>query len=621
MCGISGLVDLSGKNAEKSKIEKISSCLNHRGPDGNGLWMLENIALAHTRLAILDLSKSANQPMISKNQMYSLTYNGELYNYQELRKQLKQKDYQFSTNSDSEVILNSLIEWGTDALLKFNGIFAFGFYNNFNKTLLMARDRYGVKPLYYLSTQNYFAFASEQKSLLNVDKFEKNLDLETLYEYMTFQNIFTNNTFIKNIKLLEPGHYLKVPIRQFTEIKPVQYWDFLFEEIDHQSESDFLEEFKRIFEISVKSQLMGDVEIGAYLSGGLDSSSIVAIASKNRNLKTFTVGFENPDIKFKGVAHDESLAARKISEALKTEHFEYSLKPQDMENSLLHLVFSLEEPRIGQSYPNYYAAKLASQHVKVVLSGAGGDELFGGYPWRYFRQNKSNSFSEYIDQYYLYWQRLLPNSELKKLFKPVANAVKSVWTRDIFEGVFKNLNYEPNNSIDFINHAMYFEAKTFLHSLLVLEDKLSMAFGLESRIPFLDNDLVNFAMKLPVKYKLKNLQQNIRIDENTTSNKTNEFFRQTNDGKYLLRQALPDLVPEFVKNEVKRGFASPDLIWFRRENKEYIENSILNKRNKMYNIFDYNIVKQHVDDYFNEKSNNRLLIWSFIYLNTLLDEF
>jgi asparagine synthase (glutamine-hydrolysing) len=193
MCGISGLVDLSGKNAEKSKIEKISSCLNHRGPDGNGLWMLENIALAHTRLAILDLSKSANQPMISKNQMYSLTYNGELYNYQELRKQLKQKGYQFSTNSDSEVILNSLIEWGTDALLKFNGIFAFGFYNNFNKTLLMARDRYGVKPLYYLSTQNYFAFASEQKSLLNVDKFEKNLDLETLYEYMTFQNIFTNN--------------------------------------------------------------------------------------------------------------------------------------------------------------------------------------------------------------------------------------------------------------------------------------------------------------------------------------------------------------------------------------------------------------------------------------------
>lgn len=621
MCGIAGLVDLHGREISQETIHSMTHAVSHRGPDGNGVWFRNNIALGHCRLAIVDLSQAANQPMKANSERYILSYNGEIYNYKEIRNNLEKKGYQFKSNSDTEVVLNSLIEWGTEAILKFNGIFAFGFYDALTGALIVARDRYGVKPVYYLESDLFFAFASEQKSILKLKRVSKTLDVETLYEYMTFQNIFTDRTMVKSIKLLQPGHFLRILTKDNNNMQLERYWDFSFQEIDNKSESEYIDEFKEIFEKSVNSQMMGDVEVGAYLSGGIDSTSIVAIASLKKQIKTFTVGFESNTWIDENVAFDERLNARKIAQLLGSNHSEYILKPSDIEKCIKDLVQHVEEPRLGQSYPNYFAAKLASENVKVVLSGAGGDELFGGYPWRYFKPETPSNFSEYIDGYYLYWQRLLPNSELKKLFEPVSNAVSNVWTKDIFQDVFRNVSLQPKTQEDYINYALYFEAKTFLHSLLILEDKISMSFGLESRIPFLDNNIVDFAMKLPVKYKIKNLRNDIRIDENLTSNKPEAFIKKTSDGKQILRQALPELIPSFVKGEIKRGFTSPDLIWFRNENKRFIQDEILNKKNSMYEIVSYKHTEKLINSYFDGKSNNRLLIWSLIYLKYLLDDF
>ena len=293
MCGIAGVVDLHGREISEETIHSMTHAVSHRGPDGNGVWFRNNIALGHCRLAIVDLSQAANQPMKANSERYILSYNGEIYNYIEIRNDLEKKGYQFKSNSDTEVVLNSLIEWGTEAILKFNGIFAFGFYDALTGTLIVARDRYGVKPIYYLESDLFFAFASEQKSILKLNGVSKTLDVETLYEYMTFQNIFTDRTMVKNIKLLQPGHFLRILTKDNNNMQLEQYWDFSFHEIENKSESDYIEEFKEIFEKSVNSQMMGDVEVGAYLSGGIDSTSIVAIASLKKQIKTFTVGFES----------------------------------------------------------------------------------------------------------------------------------------------------------------------------------------------------------------------------------------------------------------------------------------------------------------------------------------
>lgn len=621
MCGICGLVDLRESKVSSETLLRMSDCLAHRGPDSKGYWLEDNVGFGHTRLAILDLTSAANQPMTANNDRYVLTYNGEIFNYRELRVKLEAKGYKFRTQSDTEVVLNSLIEWGAQALHEFNGMFALGFFDKHQKKLIIARDRCGIKPLYYFENDGYFIFASEQKSILQLNGFSKSLDLETLYEYMTFQNIFTNKTFVQGIRLMPAGHYIEISLNKHSDRNPKRYWDFLFDETDEKSEDEYLEEFKEIFERSIKSQLIADVEIGAYLSGGIDSASITAFASQIRTIKTFTVGFSDHQNVDESVAYDERSNASAISKALGTEHFEYILQARDIESSLVSLVNSLEEPRIGQSYPNFYAARLASEHVKVVLSGAGGDELFGGYPWRYFQGKDTQSFSDYIDQYYLYWQRLLPNSELRKLFSPVWGNVSHVWTRDIFEEVFNNHPKRPQSQNDFVNNALYFEAKTFLHSLLILEDKISMGFGLESRIPFLDNEMVAFASRLPVKYKIKNLESHYRIDESAPTKKRKEYFSRTSDGKLIVRKALPNLVPDSVRKDVKRGFTSPDLLWFRKENRKFIENKVLNQTNNMYSVFDFNVTKVQVEKYFEGSSNNRLLIWSLLYLSILLETF
>ena len=272
----------------------------------------------------------------------------------------------------------------------------------------------------------------------------------------------------------------------------------------------------------------------------------------------------------------------------------------------------LEEPRVGQSYPNYYAAKLASKFGKVVLSGTGGDELFGGYPWRYYRAVVNDDFEHYIDKYYVFWQRLLPNSAIKQVFKPVWNEVSDVWTRDIFRDVFLDHASDLTTPEDYVNHSLYFEAKTFLHGLLVVEDKLSMAHGLESRVPFLDNDLVEFAMRVPVNMKLGNLKEVVRLNENEPGNKTQKYFEQTRDGKLILRDTMRRHVTDEVTQRVKQGFSAPDGSWFKGESIDYVRRKLCNPKARIYEFLDFREINKLVEDHLSGRHNRRLLIWSLI---------
>ena len=365
---------------------------------------------------------------------------------------------------------------------------------------------------------------------------------------------------------------------------------------------------------------MGDVELGCYLSGGMDSGSIAAIAAQSfPNLKTFTCGFDLSSASGIELAFDERPKAEAMSALFKTEHYEMVLKAGDMERCMAPLSKHLEEPRVGQSYPNFYAAKLASKFVKVVLSGSGGDELFGGYPWRYYRAANSQNFKQYIDQYYQYWQRLVNNSELTKMFAPVRNEVDHVWTRDIFRDVFATHDNVLERPEDYINHSLYFEAKTFLHGLLVVEDKLSMAHSLENRVPFMDNNLVDFAMQCPIDLKLNKLTEVLQVNENDFGRKQ-EYFEKTNDGKQILREMMARHIPDEITRSPKQGFSSPDASWFRGESIEYVRRTLLQRSAKIYSVLDYNAVAPMIEQHLSGQRNRRLLIWSLLNVETYFEQ-
>jgi asparagine synthase (glutamine-hydrolysing) len=624
MCGIVGLVNYDGLDVSFSSLKGMTDAISHRGPDGEGHWHEAGAGFGHRRLAIIDLSVEANQPMISSDQRYILTYNGEIYNFKEIRNELQKKGYSFRSSSDSEVVLYSLVEWKEKALLKFNGMFAFSFWDKKEKTLLLARDRYGIKPLYYSEEGNSLCFASEQKAILAQPNFDRTINRKALLEYFTFQNIFTDQTLINGINIMPAGFYGKIDLRKKSpKLIRTQYWDFNFREpSEFISHHDYTEELDRLFRKAVNRQLVSDVELGAYLSGGMDSGSITSLASQRfKDLKSFTVGFDLSSASGIELVFDERQTAEAMSAVFRTEHYEMVLKAGDMERCLPKLAWHLEEPRVGQCYPNFYASKLASKFVKVVLSGAGGDELFGGYPWRYYRGATSKNFDEYIDEYYLYWQRLIPNSVISKVFSPIWGDVKDVWTRDIFKDVFSTHENELTRPEDFINHSLYFESKTFLHGLLVVEDKLSMAHSLENRVPFLDNDLVDFAMNCPVNLKLNNLGNVIRLNENEVGRKSSKYFSKTNDGKQILRDAMSGYIPENILNASKQGFSSPDASWFKGQSMEFVSKSLLSKNAKLYELLDRASVEKLIKEHLSGSVNRRLLIWSLLNFESFLHEF
>jgi asparagine synthase (glutamine-hydrolysing) len=615
MCGIAGIYNLDGTSIDKKNAIEIRDKMAHRGPDGEGAYFEDNLALLHRRLAILDPSDSGAQPMHSSNSKWVIVFNGCIYNFKELREELQQKGITFKSDSDTEVIVEGLNLHGPDFFKSFNGMFAIAAWNKEKKELILSRDRYGIKPLYFWFEDQQMVFASEIKAIIAHNGYKMDIDLDALNEYFTFQNIFSFNTLFKGVSMLPPANTLIIN-RETKKIIHNSWWDFDFKEKSYgQSFKQTTKEVRDLFEKAVNRQLVSDVPVGSYLSGGMDSGSITAVASKKiERLSTFTCGFDMNEVTGRESNFDERKDAELMANYFKTEQFEQVMNSGDIRWSLPRLVYHLEDLRLGMSYPNFYISRLASKFVKVCLQGTGGDELFGGYPWRYYKVFDSVSQKDFLNQYYDFWQRLVPDDKKEELFtEQVLKKIDITAPRSVFERVFTfNDNLKYNKPQEHINNSMYFEIKTFLSSLFLVGDKLSMAHGLEERFPFMDNDLVDFAMSIPVEFKLGDLEKEIKkLDENLTDKKS-KAYREYSDGKSILRKAMKNYIPKQIIERKKQGFSAPDESWYRGENIEYIREILLSENTISTKFIkkDYieKIIKEHID----KGKNNRLLIWSFL---------
>lgn len=609
MCGIVGLLNLGGARAEVAVVKAMRDALAHRGPDGAGIYIDGSLGLGHRRLSIIDLSEAAAQPMVSADGCVAVTYNGEIYNFRELRTVLQREGWKFRTRSDTEVLLAGYKIWGIRALAeRIDGMAAFGLWDSREKRLFLVRDRFGVKPLYLWRNQGCLVFASEIKAFLKHPDFRCKVNHAALREYFTFQNLFRSHTLFDGVEQLPAASILS--ISEGGEKLEI-YWDYDFARVEHSDPEENVERLGQLMDQAVRRQLVADVPVGAYLSGGMDSGSIVALAARDvPRLQTFTAGFELSQVNGIEATFDERRTAELMAYSFQTEHYEQVINAGDIRWALPRVVWHLEDLRLGMSYPNFYIARLASKFVKVCLSGAGGDELFGGYPWRYYRVFRSLDRQHFLENYYGFWQRLTTSEERKTLFRHGADDEDEMFR--VFSGVFDgraDLRYaSPEEQIQ---ASLYFECRTFLSGLLLVGDKLAMASGLEERFPFLDNALVDFAMSLPVGQKLADLHHMLQIDEDQVRKRlvAEDAF---SGGKSCLRRAMTHLLPPEIMQRRKQGFSSPEASWYRGENAAYVRDMLLGKDLISTEFLCADFIRQAVTDHLEGRRNNRLLIWSLL---------
>lgn len=615
MCGIVGIVNRDRTPVSRDLIVGMRDTIVHRGSDSQGDFVDGHVGLGHCRLAIIDLSAAGTQPLANESGDVLLTFNGEVYNFQELRSELKSKGHFFKSRTDAEVVLHAYEEWDESCLGRFNGVFAFAIWDARQGKLFLARDRFGAKPLYYVANEHFLAFASEIKALLVHPSIKVEVCPEALNEYFTFQNILSDLTLFKGVRLLPAGHWMTVSAEEEGPGLQVQrYWDYEFPARPVKcSEEEAAEEVHRLFVQAVRRQLVSDVPLGVYLSGGMDSGSIMAVAGSTLGrLATFTCGFDLTSASGMELAFDERKKSELLANLFKSEHYEVVLHAGDMEEVMPELIWHLEDLRVGQCYPNYYIARLASKFVKVSLCGGGGDELFGGYPWRYFHLMGSDGRDDYLRKYYAYWQRLVADEDKPGLFNDdTLCRIGDHQTFDVFRGVLAGWDQPLTTNEEMINAAFYFELKTFLHGLLLVEDRISMANTLEVRVPFLDNDLVDFALSLPVSYKVRTTDGFGRVDENEPGKRQRTELR-TNAGKIVLRNAMSRLIPPEITEQMKQGFSAPDASWFRGESIDYINRLLRDPDARLNEFLRPEYVSTVLNDHSSGTANRRLLIWAML---------
>ena len=573
---------------------------------------------------MIDLSEDAAQPLVNESGDVAISYNGEIYNFRELRVELEACGHVFRSRTDSEIALHAYEEWGPGCVTRFNGMFAFAVHDgrprdgapaHARPRVFLARDRYGIKPLYYARLADAWVFGSEIKAFLPHPSFRVRVCPEALSEYFTFQNIFSAGTLFEGVKLLPPGCTLTIDPESSDDASPVRYWDYEFRSSHFRgSSADAADCVRHLFERAVSRQLVSDVPIGCYLSGGMDSASIAAVAVRSLpRTHTFTGGFDLSSASGLELGFDERPAAEMLANRYKTEHYEVVLHAGDMEHVLPELIWHQEDLRVGQCYPNYYVARLASRFVKVVLSGSGGDELFGGYPWRYYRGLERRDPAGYFDAYYDYWQRLVSDDDRRSFFNDRTWAlVGDHQPREVFRRVFAGHTLPLETVEDVVNASLYFELKTFLHGLFVVEDKLSMAHSLETRVPFMDNDLVDFALQIPPRLKLRDLEHAPWVDEDDVVKRPRFSAQSGAEGKMVLREAMSALLPVDVTGARKQGFSAPDASWFAGESIQYVERLVCSSQARINEFVNPSYVRRVVDEHSRGLVNHRLLIWSLL---------
>jgi len=585
MCGIAGALHLDGSFVQREALDRAGSSIAHRGPDDQGIHLDGPLGLAHRRLAIIDLSPAGRGPMSNEDKTVWLTYNGEIYNFRDLRRLLAARGHVFASHCDGEVLVHGYEEWGLGLLERLNGIFAFAIWDARERRLFLTRDRFGAKPLYYREHPDRLVFASEAKAILAYDDEPARLSLPALGEYLTFQNIYTEQTLFDGIRLLEPGTWLQLGADGF---RTRARWFDPMPSPGTTDERGIAEELGAILQRAVHRQLVADVPVGAYLSGGMDSASLVTLAARRiPHIHTFTAGFDMFDADPLELAADEREDAEIVAREVGTEHYEVVLHAGDMRRVLPQLVWHLEDLRAGTCYQNFYAARLASRFVKVVLAGTGGDELFAGYPWRYSLVMDVRDRASFADAYYHYWCRLLDDNARRGAFTDDAwGEVASTNPKHRFEEIYAHLPDLPA-----VDLALYFEQRTFLHALLVVEDKLSMAHSMEARVPFLDHELVDFSLRIPGALKCSGPE-----------------------GKRLLRQAARGFLPDVLTDKRKQGFSPPDRSWYQGRNLEYVREILLDRMTLSRGILEPGFIESTINAHADGSSDHRLLIWSLLCL-------
>ena len=615
MCGITGIVDPTSSSTEiRAVLQRMTDVIIHRGPDDEGFFTLDGIGLGMRRLSIIDLS-SGKQPIFNEDKSIVIVFNGEVYNYLELRKQLQSRGHFFTTNSDTEVIVHLYEDFGDDCVQHLRGMFAFSIWDIRRNRLLIARDRLGIKPLYYVQTDNRLIFGSEIKAILEHPAIQAQPNLTALNNFLSLKYVPAPQTMFDGIAALPPG-YLMTGDKNGVNVR--QYWDLSFAPNNQPvryTEAVCAEQLEGLLKESVKSHLMSDVPFGAFLSGGIDSSTIVALMSQflGEPVKTFSVGYGGD-----GEEYSELPYARMVAEKYKTDHHEIIISPQDFINLTEKIVWHLDQPIADQaSLATYMVSELASHYVKMVLTGEGGDELFAGYA-RYAGEKFSPIF-QYLPKFAkslalglsnhvpglrrakLALYALCQPDEVTRLTNwfPLINydkklALLSDELKTELVGISSDTVFAEQlartDAKDRLSRMLYIDTKLWLpDDLLARGDKMSMAVSIEGRVPLLDHKLVEFAASLPPGLKVKGLAR-----------------------KYLLKEVSKKWLPPEIISRKKRGFPMPLSIWLRKEARSFARDTLSSqtiRKRKLFNpVFVENILQQHETGF----ANHETLIWSLI---------
>ncbi|MBS3090569.1 asparagine synthase (glutamine-hydrolyzing) [Candidatus Pacearchaeota archaeon] len=595
MCGILGIYS---RNIDKEQVRKATETLHHRGPDGTGYFFDNNIAFGHRRLAVIDLSENAKQPMCNESGDLWITYNGEVYNFKEIKQELENKGHQFKSNSDTEVILHAYEEWKEKCLEKFNGMFALAIWNSRNRELFLARDRAGVKPLYYYFDRDKFIFASEIKAILEFS-IEKKLNKKILYDYFNYGILVGEETLFENIKTLPAAHYF---ILKNSKITAKKWWDFEYSP-EQKTESAWISELRNQIALSVEKRMISDVPVGAFISGGIDSACIVACMKKfSENVKTFYVCSGDAD---------ERKNVELTAKYFNTEHNEIFISANEFAENLQDMIWHNDMPLPWPSaIPLYFVSKLSKGKATVVLTGEGSDELFAGYR-RYSLLKRTTEINSKI--------KFLPQFARNSSFNLTSFLFKDVRYRKNFEILLKKFNFDyatGTNAItserekllknlpkenplqqkvisifnekttDFLNKLLYLDFRTYLQELLMKQDKMGMAASIEARTPFLDYNIIELAAKIPSNLKLKG-----------------------NTGKYIFKKAMETILPKQIVWQKKKGFPVPIDKWFRHELHGFIQEE-LSRDSGALHYLNKDYIKKILE--MHKRHNCSLQIWALL---------
>ncbi len=620
MCGINGVIFFKEDVRGAKAIEKMNRTIQHRGPDAEGIYMDGRSFLGHTRLSIIDLNTASNQPFYSADKRYVLVFNGEVYNFKEIKSQLT--DYNFVTNSDTEVVLAAYLKWGTESLSKFNGMFAFAVLDTHTNQLEVVRDRIGIKPLYYYYNQEYLVFSSEIRSLLNSELVDRKLNASILSEYLAYQTVLAPNTIVKNVYSLMPGCILKfnedgISIRDYWTL-----WSFKDYTMEGRSKEVYQNQIKERFFEAIERRTVADVSVGAFLSGGIDSAAVVGGLAEVSTTKvnTFTVAFEES-------AYSEGEAAKQIAERFKTNHTEIKLSAADLVKDIPSILRAMDHPS-GDGINTYVVSKATKdQGVSVVLSGLGGDELFSGYP--IFRQMDKIGGYKWMLSYpkglrnvvgtvYDSFKKSIASDKMHELLKLDYFDLESAYplSRKLFmDDELRAILHVPlieNNVKKIANHTVSYDApafdfpfqskvsmlefQTYLSNVLLRDaDQMSMAHALEIRVPFLDHQLVQYMLNVPDEMKL------------------------TKRPKQLLVESLGDLLPQDLLDQPKKGFVFPWVDWMKGDLKDFCHSKINELKNRSF------INEKELDRYWlrflkGDKKVNWSKMWTLVVLEIWLTE-